>query len=458
MQQLQPLPSSFRDPSGFVFEKDNLIYRQVNAVFKNDFDHFTSSGCYDHLVKKGLLISHEELNENLSGFNHWYKTLRPQKIPFISYPYEWSFDMLKDAALLTLELVEECIPFGLMLKDATPYNVQWLNGRLIFIDSLSFEKYDASRPWIAYRQFCESFLAPLSLMRFSKQALQPMLLGWPEGIPISVAKSLLPWQSRFYFYTFLHIHLHERFSAASKATQDPKTGFTEKKLRNLTSSLKTMIQKSEWKGRQTVWENYYTEASQRNDYLQQKKLIIENWLSGLPTIRTAIDLGANDGEFSFLLDEKNIPTISCDLDHAAINNLYKKIKTGNAKNILPLVIDLARPSPAVGLNNKERPSFIERTKTDLALALALIHHLAIGKNIPFDKIASLFSGMTDHLVIEFVPKKDEKIQFMLRQKKDIYTDYTEENFLGSFQKYFTVLQKQDVGDSGRTIYLMKKNA
>jgi ribosomal protein L11 methylase PrmA len=463
MQQTQPLPSSFRDPSGFVFEKDGSLYRQVNDVFKEDFDHFINSGCCDHLIKKGLLIPHQELNENLSGIAHCYKTLKPLRIPFISYPYEWGFDMLKDAALLTLQLVEECIPFGVMLKDATPYNIQWLDGRLVFIDSLSFEKYDASRPWIAYRQFCETFLSPLSLMRFSKQPLQSMMLAWPDGIPIATTKTLLPWRSRFFFYTFLHIHLHERFSAASRPSYNPKTQFTEKKLSNLISSLKSMIQSSEWKGKATTWENYYSEASQRSNYLEQKKNIISLWLDELPGIRSAIDLGANEGEFSLLLTKKNLPdgrqgiqTISCDFDHSAINNLYKKIKAEKIKNILPLVIDLSYPSPAIGLNNKERSSFIERVKVDLALALALVHHLAIGKNIPFDKIAELFASITNNLVIEFVPKEDEKVQFMLKQKKDIYSDYTEENFTNSFEKYFSVLKNQVIAGSGRTLYLMKK--
>src|SRR5215471_1501492 len=212
-QTIQPIASSYRDPSGFVFEKNGSIYRQVNKVFSNDFDFFISSGLYEHLIKQQLLIPHKEISENFSGSDQWYKTLQPEKLPFISYPYEWSFDMLKEAALLTLRLVKESIRFGLILKDATPYNVQWLNGKMIFIDSLSFEKYDASKPWIAYRQFCETFLSPLLLMYYSKQPMQALMLGWPDGIPISVTKSLLPWRSRLSFYTYLHIHLHERFSA-----------------------------------------------------------------------------------------------------------------------------------------------------------------------------------------------------------------------------------------------------
>jgi hypothetical protein len=453
---IQPLASSYRDPSGFVFEKNGSLYRQVNKVFRHDFDFFISSGCYDHLVKQELLIPHKEVNENFSGGDQWYKTLEPEKLPFISYPYEWSFNMLKEAALLTLLLMKESIRFGLILKDATPTNVQWRNGKMIFIDSLSFEKYDASKPWIAYRQFCETFLSPLLLMYYSKQPVQPLMLGWPEGIPISVTKSLLPWRSRLSFYTFLHIHLHERFSAASKPAKDGKMQFSEKKLNNILSSLQSLTDSLTWKGKQTTWENYYGEARQRSDYLDQKKQILENWITEMPEVKSAIDLGANEGEFAFLLSAKNISTVATDFDHSAINNLYKRIKKENIKNILPLLVDLSQPSPAIGVNNAERSSFISRAKFDLALALALVHHLAIGKNIPFEKIAQLFASITTNLIIEFVPKNDEKIQVMLKQKKDIYTNYTEENFVSSFEKLFSVVKKQAIGNSGRTLYLMKK--
>ncbi len=456
-QTIQPFASSFRDPSGFMFQKDGILYRQVNKIFKEDFDHFIDSGCYDHLAKNQWLIPHKELTENLSGLGNWYKTLKPRQIAFISYPYEWCFDMMKDAALLTLQLAKECISFGLILKDATPYNVQWLDGKPIFIDTLSFERYDSSKPWIAYRQFCENFLSPLLLMYYTAQPLQSILLGYPEGIPLSITRSLLPWRSKFSFHTYLHIHMHERLASKSTGKELPeKANFSEKKLLRLLDSLQSLIQSLQWKGKPTTWGNYYEEANERSDYLEQKKNIISTWLIEIPEIKTAIDLGANEGIFSFLLSKKNVQIIATDFDHTAINKLYQRIKKNNEENILPLVIDLANPSPAIGLNNEERISFPERTKVDLALALALVHHLAIGKNIPFEKISELFGNLTNYLIVEFIPKQDEKVQFMLKQKKDIYYDYTEENFIKAFQKYFFILKQQIIADSGRILYLMKK--
>jgi hypothetical protein len=455
---IQTIDSSYRDPSGFMFTSDGVLYRQVNKIFKENFDHFINSGCYDHLVKNKWLIPHIELSENLTASGEWYKTLRPEKLNFISYDYEWSFDMLKDAALLTLQLVKECMPFGVMLKDAAPSNIQWKEGRPVFIDTISFEKYDSSKPWIAYRQFCENFLSPLLLMHYRSQPLQTLLLAYPDGIPLAIAKSLLPRKSFFSFYTYLHIHLHSKWSLKKiENTPVSQPMFSEKKFSRVIESLQSLVSSLKWKDKPTTWNNYYQEASQRQDYVERKKELVNSWLNGLSQIKTAADIGANTGEFSRLPAQKNIETIATDLDHSAINKLYQKIKQDGEKNILPLVIDIANPSPAGGLNNKERPSFLERTKVDLTFALALIHHLAIGRNIPFDKIATLFASMTKYLIIEFVPKGDEKVKLMLQQKKDIYSNYEKEEFEKIFRNYFDIVNEEPVGTSGRTLYLMTRH-
>ena len=449
------LPSSYRDPSGFIFEKDGVLYRQVNKIFKNDFDLFINSGCYEDLVKKNLLISHEVILQNLTSSDLWYTTLRPKRIKFTSYPYEWSFNMLKDAALLTLQLTKEAIRFGLILKDATPYNIQWHDGKLIFIDTLSFEKYNEEEPWIAYRQFCENFLSSLLLMHYSKNSLQQLLLSFPDGIPLAITKSLLPWRSKFSLHIYLHIYLHATI-AARKKTDDRKTKFSKQKFLNLISSLEILVNKLKMPSQETAWSGYYEEALERDDYLEQKKKIINVWLEQLPNVKTAADLGANEGEFSKLLAAKNIETIATDFDPYCINRLYLGIKENAEKNIQPLIIDLANPTPAIGLMNEERASFLHRTKVNLALALALVHHLAIGKNIPLHRIAKLFSEMADELIIEFIPKTDPKVQLMLKQKKDIYDNYTIEVFEKEMGSYFLTGQKQTIAGTNRVLYLMKR--
>jgi hypothetical protein len=449
-------PASYRDPSGFIFEKDGIIYRQVNDNFKEHFDYFINSGCYEKLVKNGWLIPHEVIHENLTQTNEWYLTLKPEQIGFISYPYEWSFDMLKDAALLTLKLVKEAIAYGLILKDATPYNIQWHRGKLIFIDTLSFEKYNEQEPWIAYRQFCECFLSPLLLMHYSKTPLHEMLLAYPDGIPLVVTRSLLPWRSKFSLHTYLHIHMHAKLSVQHAGKSQGQAKFSKQKLLNLISSLEGLIKKVRLPSGKSTWSDYYNEALQRNDYLEQKQKIIEKWMEQLQNISTATDLGANEGEFSKLLAKKNIQTTATDFDHLAINKLYTHIKTTRESKIQPLIIDLANPSASSGLNNEERSSFIHRTHVDLVLALALIHHLAIGKNIPFEKIAFLLAGMCRYLIIEFVPKDDPKTAQMLKQKKDIYSSYDEKYFINTFTKKFSILEQLRISGTGRILFLMER--
>ena len=452
----QILPSSYRDPSGFIFEYNNEIYRQVNNSFKEDYDLFISSGCYETLVKKNLLIPHETITGSLTGDSKCYATLKPERIAFISYPYEWSFDMLKDAALLTLQLMKEAISFGLVLKDATPFNIQWHQGKFIFIDTLSFEKYNEKEPWIAYRQFCESFLSPLLLMHYTRLPLQQLQLAYPDGIPLTVTKSLLPWRSKFSLHTFLHIHLHAKISAKKLNKSRHPGKFSKQKLHNLVSSLESLITRLNPPEQKTAWSDYYEEASQRKDYLSHKKEIIQQWIEKLPDIKTAVDLGANDGEFSKLIALRGIDVVAADFDASCINNLYTEIKKSGIKDITPVIIDLSNPSPNIGVNNMERDSYINRTKVDLVLALAIIHHLSIGKNIPFEKAVEFFQRICCHLIIEFVPKTDEKVQLMLTDKKDIYAKYDEENFVSAFNKYFTIDAKEMIADSGRKLFLMTK--
>jgi hypothetical protein len=451
------LASSYRDPSGFMFESGGILYRQVNMIFKEQFDHFISSGCYAHLSSSKLLIPHTEADPANAASAAAYKVLKPEQLHFISYCYEWSFDMLKDAALLTLQIAKEALQFGCILKDATPFNIQWRSGRPVFIDTLSFEKYEALEPWIAYRQFCECFLSPLLLMHYSKQSLQSLQLAYPDGIPLAVTKSLLPWRSKFSVHTYLHIHLHAGVTGKRQQNAGTKKViFSKQKMLNLLNSLESLVKSLHWKNDSSTWAHYYEEASQRSGYLEAKKKIVSDLLNEL-RLKTAVDLGANDGAFSKMLAAKKINTIATDFDAAAINKLYLQIKQEHTENILPLLMDLSTPAPAIGVNNEERPSFLNRINADLSVALALIHHLCIGKNIPFEKLATMFARTGNYLLIEFVPKEDEKVQLMLRGRQDIFHDYTEANFIAAFSAYFHILKKEAVASSGRTIYLLKKN-
>ena len=343
----------------------------------------------------------------------------------------------------------------MILKDATPYNIQWHKGRLIFIDTLSFEKYEEV-PWIAYRQFCESFLGPLLIMHYSKKQLPELMLAWPNGIPVHVIRSLIPKRSRFSLFTYLHIHLHARYAEKKPDGKKQPSHFPRRKLENLLTSLEALVQRLHVPEYSSTWSHYYEEASQRNDYLDQKKSIIHNWLEEIRPA-SAFDLGANEGAFSNLLAGMNIPTIAADFDPYCIDRLYHTTREQRGSLVQPMVLDLSNPSPAIGVNNRERDSFISRANTDLALALALIHHLAIGKNIPLPMIAEMFSEISPALIIEFVPKEDEKVRLMLDTKEDIYNEYNQASFEDAFSALFNIERKTEIGASGRILYLMKKS-
>jgi len=447
-------PSSYLDPSGFLFYKDGILYRQVNKLYKEDFDLLINTGLYNHLLQQDLIVLHEEVPSNLTGLDEHYKTLQPELLPFISYPCEWSFDMLKDAALTTLQLAEEGIEKGMLLKDASAYNIQLHKGKMKLIDSLSFESYDETKPWIAYKQFCEHFLAPLASMHYLQKPLSQLLLAFPEGIPLPIAGKLLPQRTKFNLNIYLHIHLHAKISQGSYIKQKEPKPFSKARLKNILRSLRETIERFKLNTQSGIWSDYYDEAAQREHYLVNKKKIIEEWVSLLP-IQKAIDLGANEGAFSELLWSKDILTISADFDHYSINNLYKKIKAHGLINVHPVVLDLSHPTPAYGVNYIERDSFINRSKTDLVMALALIHHLAIGKNIPFENIAQLFKSLGRYLIVEFIPKEDEKIRLMLRNRKGIFDWYTEECFLKTFAAHYKIIHQKKIENSGRTLFLMQ---
>jgi hypothetical protein len=444
-------PSSYRDPSGFIFLHEGRLLRQVNKRYQQHYEKLTTSGLYDQLVKEDILLPHRELDVNPVSNTEAWRTLEPEQLEFVSFPWEWSFPQLKDAALLTLSLMRKALAAGMILKDATPLNIQLHKGRLVFIDTLSFETYDATKPWIAYRQFCEGFLAPLALMHYLQQPLQPLMLAWPDGIPLPVAVSMLPRRSRWNLHFYLHLHLHARVGSKAAGKQQAKgTAFTQKKLEQILESLETGIRKLQlnYKG---TWSAYYDEAATRDNYLERKQEVIAGWIASLEGVQSALDAGANDGFFSRLLAAKAVRTLSADSEHAAVARLYEELQPGD--RTYPLLIDFANPSPAIGLNNQERSAFLQRGQSDLVLALAFIHHLAIGRNIPLDDIAALFAGLAQRLIIEFVPKSDEKVRFMLQQKEDIYDNYNEASFRSAFERHFTFENSCGL-PGGRTLFLM----
>ncbi len=449
--------SSFRDPSGFIFFVKNTLYRQINKSTQQDFDFLINSGLYQKLIKKKLLVSHQQSPNKLAITKKAYKIIKPQIIPFLSYPYEWSFSQLKDAALLTLKIQEIALEHNMNLKDASAYNVQFIGCQPIFIDTLSFEKYKQGQPWIAYRQFCQHFLAPLALMAKSELRLNLLLRNFIDGIPLDLASKLLPSVTKVNFSLLAHIHLHALNQKRLSDTRIDKKKFKMTKfqmisfINNLQSTIKSLKIKKE----QTEWGKYYTFTNYSDQAFKEKKFLLQQYLQKIKP-KSVLDLGANTGVFSQIASQSGAYTIACDLDPLAIEKAYLDSKKNKDKLLLPIIIDLTNPSPALGWANRERKSFNQRISVDCVVAFALIHHLAISNNLPLDLIAKYFSDLGNWLIIEFVPKKDSKVQILLQNREDIFSGYSKVGFEKAFLKYYQIISSKGIKESKREIYLMKR--
>jgi hypothetical protein len=453
------LNSSFRDHSGYVFhDQKGTLLRYVSKSYQADFDLIHSSGLYDKLVQEGLLVAHKDHTAKAGrGDADRYKVIKPDVIPFISYPYEWSFSQLKDAALATLRIQRIAFAHGMTLKDASAYNIQFYKGKPVFIDTLSFEKYQPGKPWVAYKQFCQHFLAPLVLASYIDVRLMGLLREYIDGIPLDLTASLLPLKTKLKPQLAIHIHLHaksqKRYAHETKKQKNIK--ISERSLKSLVESLSALTGSLKWKPAGTEWGEYYTFTNYNSRSSNQKKAIIEGFISKTKP-KSVWDLGSNDGRYSRIASSSGINTVAFDIDPIAVEKNYQQVVAQKETNILPLVMDLTNPSPAIGWAHAERDSLVGRGSADMVFALALIHHLAISNNVPLSDLAKFFAQVGKHLVIEFVPKGDSQVDKLLATREDIFDNYNEAGFELAFKQYFKTVSKERIKGSKRTLYLLKK--
>lgn len=452
------LGSSFRDPSGYVFRREGVVYRHVAASYATHYEVLIRSGLYEALVGRGLLIPHEEVEPAEIGEEGAYRILRPSVVPFVSYPYEWSYSQLRDAALATLEIQKLALASEMTLKDASAFNIQFVDGRPLLIDTLSFETRAAGAPWVGYRQFCQHFLAPLALMSRVDVRLGSLLQQHIDGIPLDLASELLPASSWFRFSTLLHVHLHaksQRRFATTRVRDSALHGpISRPALLGLVDSLESAVRGMQWRAVGTEWADYTTSHNYGDAALAQKERLVREYLGAEPC-GTVWDLGANTGRFSAVAAELGAHVVAIDGDPAAVDRHYRELRRSGAARILPLLANLVNPSPALGWAHEERMSLAERGPANCLLALALVHHLAISNNVPLDRIARLFARLAPRLIIEFVPKRDSQVQRLLANRADAFPEYTEEGFERAFRTAFRIRRTDPIGDSERRLYLME---
>ena len=456
-------PSSFRDPSGYIAEIDGEIYRFIHPTAQENFAKYIDSGLHAELTSAGLIIDHQDLGLSFALAPHGWQTIKPNRVDRISYASEWCFSQLRDAGLLTLEVQKRALKKGFSLKDASSYNVQFNGAKPIFIDTLSFEPSKGDESWVAYRQFCEHFLAPAALMSYCKPDIYKLWNAQIDGVTISLASSLLPLKSWLNLGVITHIHLHAL--SGSKVDDGANKGnVTQRSLSgfqlNLVNSLnKTLLSISAPKNN-SHWASYRQENTYQRSDTHSKLKFIKEVVNGI-CANTILDLGSNDGHYSKELTKMGLTCTAVESDFECCEFLYKKSKGEESlEKLLGLHIDLSNPTPSYGWASRERASFTSRYKCDLVLALALIHHLSIGQNVPYEKIANYFSTLSKNLLVEFIPPTDTMSQKLLATRPGLQelaeNLFGQKSFEKHFTKYFEIAKKSDAIAGGRIIYFFKR--
>lgn len=449
---------SFRDPAGFVFFKGDRVLRAVSKAGVPGYEAARDSSIYDLLIRDGLLLPHRELESGAVVVDGADYILEQPRLPMVSYPWEWPFSMLKDAALLHLYIMEKIVPEGFWLRDANAYNAQFDGKTLRIIDTLSIGVRPPDTPWVGYGQFCSNFLAPLCLAAYSDIKTMGLWRTFINGFPLDLTRRLLPIRALLKPGIFMHIAMHSYFQQRSEQRENlelspaPKAAtMSERALVSLIRSLRHTVEKITWQSKSPIWTDYAALRTYEKDDLRRKSGFVEE-IIGFVNPGLVWDLGSNTGEYSLLAAAKGAFVVSVDSDPACTESLYKKITRGpSAKRILPLHMDLSNPSSPLGWAGKERKSLAERGPADLTLALALIHHLVFSCLVPLPKVAEWFSEITRHLVIEFVPIEDPMVRVLLKDRNNEFHPYSEELFKSSFQEYFTIAREQRL-NNGRTLF------
>lgn len=446
--------SSFRDPSGYLFWRNGKIFRCVLGKYEKQFAAARDSGLFDQCIADGLLLPFT--TSDVPAPDPCLTVLEPRQLSFVSYPYEWSFEQLKDAALATLDIHLAALEKGMLLKDASAYNIQFVDGRPTLIDHLSFDLVSDHGAWPAYGQFCRHFLAPLALMSYVDLGAARMLQLYIDGIPLDLASHLLPRKTKWKLGLGTHLHIHARLTAkhAGARTSTKTKALSARHLSALAQSLRSTVKNLEPAAKPTEWGAYYSDTNYTAEAFEAKHVLVREMVAALRP-KSLWDIGGNDGHFSRTLVDLAGRIVCLDIDPAAVGSNYRACREQGIKNVLPLVQDVCNPSPGIGFANTERMSLLERDRPDLVIALALIHHIAISNNVPFQDFARVLAGLAPHLVIEFVGKEDSQVQRLLVNRQDIFDTYTEDAFAKAFTAHFDVIERKPIPGTRRVLYLFK---
>jgi len=466
---------SFRDPTGKVYEleykSDGVLSKRILRGLDSETLEFhkclLDSPFFSSLVRSGkvvdteILSNEDDVNVQQILSDGWSGVIEHEEIPYVSYPYEWSFSMLRQAALLHLEILESSLENGWILKDATPYNVQWYGVNPIFIDTPSFIPWESGSPWVAYRQFCSMFFTPLAIQAYLGIDHRSILRSNLDGIdPVQAVKYFSGFKklkkgvlSHIVLPSRIEKHIlnNERDAAEAVKRKSPK--HTKAMVIGLVQSLSRLISGMSLQGEKTDWSDYKETHSYSDNEHGAKKEFIEKSISG-KSYQIVWDLGCNAGDFSRICEDECEYVIAVDGDHGAIEKLFKAQELTEGRNILPLNLDLSNLSPNQGWASSERIAFDQRKKPDLIICLALVHHLRLTNNIPNHLFLKWLASMEADVVIEFVNREDEMVVKLLTNKHEKYADYNLPQFLAEVDLYFDIKDREILKGGKREIFLL----
>lgn len=465
-------PASFRDPANQVFYAGGEVRRGLRGAAVDDWRALSASGFFQRMVEQGGICATDEIGggegagataapDAAAAADDFDLVLRHERIPFVSHPYEWTFSMLRDAALLHLDLLRASVTEGLITKDGSAYNLQWRGSRPTFIDVGSFERLREGEPWAGYRQFCQTMLYPLLLQAHLGVDFQPWLRARIDGVEPDQMRRLFGGARRWKAGVFKHVHLHDALqrrlagASAGEVRDDLRAaGFGTELVLATIRALHKLVRRLEWRPPASHWAGYRQTCTYSATDSDAKRAFVDQVLGAAGDLKTILDLGANDGEYARLAAGHAGQVVAVESDHAVTDALYRQLRREGEHRILPLVMDLADPSPGGGWSGTERAPFQARAAgTDAVLALALVHHLAIGRNVPLPQVLDWLAGWGRLVVVEFVDPADPMAQRLLANKPaGMFGDYRLEVFERLFAERFTELRREGLPSGTRTLF------
>ena len=454
---------SYRDPGSRVFHQEGQVYRALDRRALENWQRLAATRFFADGVADGRIVRTELAPdiETIDG-DEWVGVLRHDEIPVVSYPYEWTFSMLRDAALLQLDLLSAALAENMILKDSTPFNVQWRGTTPVFIDIGSFEALETGDVWVGYDQFLRQYLYPLMLTAHVGIPFQPWLRGQPDGLTAEQLRRVMSSRDLLRKSSLMHVALPARAERKSSGggrnvrSELKDAGFTKGMIESNVNGLRGIVSGLEWNPGSSRWNRYATECDHVKVDRGAKAAFVARVLAEDPPA-VVWDVGSNDGHFSRLAAGFAEYVLALDADDVILDESYRSLKADGIENVLSIVQDLSNPSPGIGWRGLERPPLGDRSSPDMVFCLAVVHHLVVGRNVPLRAVIAWLADLNARVVLEFVAPDDPMVRALTVNKRphEVHPDYNEADLRSYLQDCFTIEAEEDLPGGTRRLFSLR---